>query len=219
MRGDVVEEALVVRNHERDAAVPGEELLEPADRENVEVVGGLVEEQRVGAADEHLRQEHAELEAARERRERQPVRRDRNAEPLEHRGGPRLERVPVEVRERHLDVGEPAGVAVGVVDDPRALLERLPHLGLPHHGEVEDDLVVVEEAVLPQDPDARVTPDGHRAVAGRLVPREDLEEGGLPRAVRADQAVAGARVELKRDPLEEGAAAVRLGELGNADHG
>jgi hypothetical protein len=46
--GDVVEEALVVGDDER---APGshEELLEPADRQDVEVVGRLVEEERVGA--------------------------------------------------------------------------------------------------------------------------------------------------------------------------
>ena len=51
-------------------SVAGEELLEPADREDVEVVGRLVEEEHVGPAEEHLREEHAQLEAARERRER-----------------------------------------------------------------------------------------------------------------------------------------------------
>ena len=117
--GDVVEEALVVRDDERHAAVAGEELLQPADREDVEVVGRLVEQQRVGAAEEHLREQDAQLEAARQRRERPPVRRDGDAEALEDRGGARLERVAVEVLERLLEIGEARGVAVAVIDDAR----------------------------------------------------------------------------------------------------
>ena len=106
---------------------------------------------------------------------------DRNAEPLENRGRARFERVAVEVAERHLDVGEAPGVPVGVVDDALALLQRPPHLGLPHHGQVEDDLGVVEEPVLPQDAHARAAADGHGAVGRRLVAREDLQEGRLSR--------------------------------------
>src|ERR1019366_4534573 len=69
VRRDGVEEALVVRDDERAALVAAQELLEPANRQDVEVVGGLVEEEDVRAAEEHLREEDAKFEAARERRE------------------------------------------------------------------------------------------------------------------------------------------------------
>ena len=73
--GDVVEEALVVRDDHRAAGVAGQELLQPADGEDVEVVGRLVEQQHVDAAHQHLRQEHAQLEPARQRRQRRAVKR------------------------------------------------------------------------------------------------------------------------------------------------
>jgi hypothetical protein len=57
--GDVVEEALVVRNHQRTPAVLRQKLLEPADGQDVQVVGGLVQQHHVGPADQDLRQEHA----------------------------------------------------------------------------------------------------------------------------------------------------------------
>ena len=70
VRRDAVEELLVVGDDERASLVAGEELLEPADAEDVEVVGRLVEQEHVRPAEEHLRQQDAQLEPARERAER-----------------------------------------------------------------------------------------------------------------------------------------------------
>ncbi len=58
---------MVVRDDDRRALVILEELLEPADRQDVEVVGRLVEQQRVGLGRQHLRQQHAQLESSGER--------------------------------------------------------------------------------------------------------------------------------------------------------
>ena len=70
--------------------------------------------------------------------------------------GARLERVAVEVRERVLEIGEARR------DRPRRdrrcasrSCERAPHQRVAHHREIEDDLRVVEEAILAQDADAR----------------------------------------------------------------
>ena len=106
-----------------------------------------------------------------------------------------------------------------MIDDARALLQRLPHLGFAHHRQVADDLAVVEEAILAQDADARVRRDGEAALRGRLVAGQDAQERGLARSVGADEAVARAGVELQRDVLEQRASAERLAELGDADHG
>ena len=152
----------------------------------------------------------AELEAAGQRREGLRVRRGRDAEPLEHGRRPRLERVAPRGRDRVLEVREPHRVPLAVVDDPRALLQGAPRRSVAGHRQVEDDLVDVEEAVLAEDADARARRERHAPVRRRLVPREDLQERGLPRAVRADEAVAGAGVELERRVREERAVAVRL---------
>ena len=61
---DVVEEVAVVGDGDDGAAVAGEEVLEPVDGLEVEVVGGLVEEQGLGVAEEGLGEEHADLLAA-----------------------------------------------------------------------------------------------------------------------------------------------------------
>jgi hypothetical protein len=63
-RADVVEEAVVVGDHHGGSREFSEERLQPADRENVEVISGLVEQQHVRRARQHLRQEHAQAKAA-----------------------------------------------------------------------------------------------------------------------------------------------------------
>ena len=45
----------------------GQELLQPADGQDVEVVGRLVEQEHVGPAHQHLGQQHPQLEPARQR--------------------------------------------------------------------------------------------------------------------------------------------------------
>ncbi len=61
---DVVEEVPVVRDGDDGAVVAVEEVLEPVDGLEVEVVRGLVEEERLGVAEERLREEDADLLAA-----------------------------------------------------------------------------------------------------------------------------------------------------------
>ena len=111
--GDVVQEALVVRDDHRAAGVVGQELLEPADGQDVEVVGRLVEQQDVDAADQDLRQQHAQLEPARQRAQRRVVDRGRDPQPLQHRGGSPLQRVAVVRGDLILEVGHPAGFERG----------------------------------------------------------------------------------------------------------
>ena len=219
VRRDVVEEALVVRDDDGAALVRAEELLEPADREDVEVVGRLVEQQHVRPADEHLREQHAELEPARERGEGLAVRRRRDAEALEDGAGARLQGVAVVDADAVLELGEVAGIA-GPVDRVALLLvERLPDDGVAHHRDVEDELLVVAgSGPAGARPRGRALGEVHGAVGGRLVAGEHAEERRLPRAVRADQAVARARVELERHALEERACAVGLAEVGGAEH-
>ena len=181
VRGDRLEEALVVGDDERAAVVVGEEGLEPADREDVEVVRRLVEQEHVGARDEDLREQDAQLEAAGERRERLLLDGERDAEALEDGRGARLERVAVVRAEDVLDVREAARVGA-VVDDAVLLAERLPDDGVALHREVEDGRAVVEEAVLAEDAEPRLARDRDAAAGRRLVPGEDLEERGLARS-------------------------------------
>ena len=54
----------VVRDAEEGAVVVVEEVLKPVDGFEIEVVGGLVEEQRLGLSEESLCEQDADLLAA-----------------------------------------------------------------------------------------------------------------------------------------------------------
>ena len=77
-RRQPLEERAIVRHEDDGAAILGEEGFEPGDRLDVEVIGGLVEQQQIGLADQRARQQHAALPSAGERvddrvrRQRQP---------------------------------------------------------------------------------------------------------------------------------------------------
>jgi hypothetical protein len=69
-RGHGVDEGAVVRDEDQRALPAGEQVLQPLDGVDVEVVGGLVEQQHVGRGHQRARQRHALLHAARQRRHR-----------------------------------------------------------------------------------------------------------------------------------------------------
>ncbi len=147
--------------------------------------------------------------------------RHRNTQTLEDGAGARLEGVAVVCRDAVLELHDAGGV-LGV---RRALRLERPLLGLRAHHELvaghrdlEDHVLVAHEAILTEDADARALVDHHVALGGLLVARDDLEEGGLAGAVRADEAVARAAHQLERHLLEEGARAVRLAEGVDGDH-
>ncbi|MOA31181.1 hypothetical protein D3C78_1523250 [compost metagenome] len=60
--------------------------------------------------------------------------------------------------------------------------------------------------------------DHDRALVGALLVVDNAEDGGLARAVGADQAHAIARVDLEAAVLEEVALALELGHLVERDH-
>ena len=65
--GDVVEEVAVVGDRDDRALVLGQVLLQPGDGLGVEVVGGLVQQQQVGRAQQQPAERHAPALAAGER--------------------------------------------------------------------------------------------------------------------------------------------------------
>ncbi len=217
---DVVEEAEVVRDDDREALVGVEELLEPADRDDVEVVRRLVEEQRARVRREDLPEEDPELEPAREGRERRPVDLRRNPETLQDLSRPRLERVALVPHDDVLELGVPVALERGVgVQEALLLGHRLPDFLVSHHRHVEDRHLLVAEVVLLQDAEPELLRNRDDARRGRFLTREDAQESRLSRAVRADEAVAVAGVELDGDALEEGLGTERLSEVRDGDHG
>ncbi len=217
--GDVVQEALVVGDHHRAAGVGVQELLQPADGQDVQVVGRLVQQQQIGPAHQHLGQQHAQLEPARQRAQRLAVRRHRDAQALQHRAGPGLQRVTIVGSDAVLEIGDPDRIGMGFGRQPALLGQRPGDHLVPAHRQVQDDLGVVQEAVLAQHPHPRALGQQHLAGAGLLVTGQDAQERRLARAVGAHQPVTAAGVQLKRHPLEQGAGPVGLGDARGGKQG
>ena len=196
LRDDAVHELAVVRGHEDGARVAAEELLEPDDRLEVEVVRRLVEEHHVGPHEQDAGQRDAHLPAARERAHVAVHHGGVEAEAGQDLAGARLEGVAAQLVEARLHV-------------PEAIDERLHLVGALGVGER-----VLEVAELGGDgrdgPGAvhrlrhgapaghlahvlREVADGHAAVDGDLplvrllLARDEAEQRGLAGAVRADQ--------------------------------
>jgi hypothetical protein len=65
--GNPIQEVAIVRDHQQRALIVEQPLFEPEHRVQIEVVGGLVEKQQIGAAHERLRKVDAHAPAAGER--------------------------------------------------------------------------------------------------------------------------------------------------------
>ncbi len=176
--------------------------LQPVHRLGVEMVGGLVEQQQVGCAQEQPAQRHAAALAARERLHVGVGRR-------QAQGVHRVLELGVEVPSvGGFDLGlnrrELVGGLVGVVG--RQLVEALEQrLGLGYSvlDVALDVLGLVQVGLLGEHPHARARRE-HRIAAIVLVDAgHDPQERGLARAVVAEHADLGAGVEGQRDVVED----------------
>ncbi len=218
---DAVEEVAVVADHDDHALVVGEELLQPHHRRDVEVVGRLVEQQHVGLGEQRLGEQHAHLQRAVDVPQVLVVDLGRHAEVGEDLGGVALLRVAVELLELLLELAQARAVGVrevGLGGERGHLGLQLPDHRVAHHHHVEHAHVVAARDVLLEPAHALAgleedLPGGLLQLAG-----EDLEEGRLAGAVRADQAIAVAGGELQADVLEQHLLAEGHAEGTGGDH-
>ena len=208
--------------HDDDGAgVVHEEVVEPLHGGDVEVVGGLVQQQDVGVAEQGLRQQHLHLEPGVQRGHVVVVEVHPDAEALKDAGGVALRLVAAHFGVLRLKVGGPQAVLVGEVllfVEGVHLPADVVQLLVAHDDGVHDVVGVIGVLVLPEDGHAHVGQDGHRAGGGLQLAGQDLQEGGLARAVGADDAVAVAAGELKVHVGEKGRALIAQGQVGNSDH-
>ena len=124
--GDAVEEVAVVRDGDEGAVVAVEEVLEPVDGVEIEVVGGLVEEQRFGLAEEGLREQHADFLAALQLAHLALVQFLGNVEAVEEHGGVGFGGVAVFVADDAFEFAETHAVGVGQLRLSRRCGRALP---------------------------------------------------------------------------------------------
>jgi hypothetical protein len=152
--GDAVEEMAVVRDADEGAVVVVEEVLEPVDGVEIEVVGGLVEEQGFGLAEEGLGEQDADLLAALDLAHLALVELFGDVEAVEENGGVGFGGVAVLVADDAFELAETHAVGVGhlgLLVDAVALFKGGPE-GLVAHDDGVDDAIGVEgELVLAED--------------------------------------------------------------------
>jgi hypothetical protein len=168
-------------------------LLEPRDRLGVEVVGGLVEQEEVGAHQQRAAERDATLLATREVVD--ALIRGRKAQRV-HRDLERGVEVPAiagvdEVLELALLVEELVHVGVGLTHrhaDRLEARERVAHRldGLVH--DVDDRAVLADVGLLRDEAHGRRRPDPRLAGEVLVLARHDAEQGALAHAVRPDDA-------------------------------
>ncbi len=103
----------VVRNRDQRAFEPDQEILEPVNRIEIEIVRGLVEQQRLRITEERLGKQHPNLLAALQLAHLALVQLVGNVEALEQHGGVALSRIAVFLADDALKLAQAHAVIVG----------------------------------------------------------------------------------------------------------
>src|ERR1035437_4219714 len=213
---DAVEEVAIVGDDDEGALVIGEVILQPVDAIEIEVVGGLVEEEERGSAEEGLGEEDADLLAALEFAHEASVERVFDAEAIEQDGGIALGGIAAFFADDAFEFAEAHAVLIGElvvgfgVEDV-ALGEGLPERDIAHDHGIDDAELVEGKLVLAQDAELLGPGDG---ALGRLdVAGEDLHQGGLAGAVGTGDGVTTAWQERAGDVFEQSSGAEAHGDV------
>ena len=198
-----------------------DEVFQPVDGLDVEVVRRLVEHDDVGLAEQGLREEHLHLQARVGIAHEVVVQLDRDAETLQEFGGVGFGLPAVQLGKLGLQFAGAEAVFLGEVlffIEGVLLLHDIVEVLVAHDDGVEDGVFVVLELILLEDGHTRAGLE--EDIAGRRLQfaGEHFQKGGFAGAVRADDAVAVAGCELQVDLLEQNAAAELHAEVGNCDH-
>ena len=207
--GHAIEEHAIVGHHHQPAVEVLEIIFEPLHRRQVEMVGGLIEEQQGRVGEQQGRERGAHAPAARELRQRPVLIGEREAQPREHASRTRLDRVFVVDLQMMLQLsGALQQIAeLGILgrDAAEPLMELVQLLAHPQHFAVrleralEHGAVVALGGLLRQVAEPR--PPGHHALALfiRQLAQHDAQQRGLAGAVGTHQ---GAAVPGREHPVE-----------------
>ena len=217
-----VHELAVVRRHEQGPGQRLQEVFQPDDRLDVQMVRRLVHQQRLGPAEQHTRHGDAHLPAARELADIaiDPV--VLEPEPVQHLAGLCLQGVPAKMLVLFLHLAEAREDSIHVVGLGRIAHRVLELLELVMQvagaAAAENRLVQHRPAlhflhILPEIADRQPLRHRHVAFIRRLFADDHPKEGGLARAVRSDETDSVTGIELKGRVDEKHLSAVLLADL------
>ena len=224
---DAVHELAVVRGHQQRALVAFEELLEPDQAFEVEMVARLVEQHGVGAHEQDAGERHAHLPAARQRADVAVHHLLAEAQAREDFARAALERVAVQLLEARLHLAVARDDALHVVGAVRIGHGGLELLQLGRHGAHRAGAVhhLGHGAaarhladVLAEIADGHAAIDGHLALVGLFLAGDHPEQRGLAGAVGADEADLLPLLERRGGLDEEDLVAILLADVVETNH-
>ena len=228
--GHPVEEGAVVADDDHGPLVLEQEFLQPGERVQIQVVGGLVEQQQRGLLEQQLGEQEPHDPAAGKVAHR----------PVQVGGGEaQAEQHPLDLRADAEHVAPLEGVLEVALEGEQAVdlrAVRVEQGQLAAHpvelfllGEhvVKGGLGLVEQAAFAQVDGHLLGQVGHREPGGAaddarvhvLLAAHDAQQGGLAGAVDAGQPHPVAGVDLDGDVAEDMLAAVLQVEIVDAEHG
>src|SRR5450755_1255198 len=188
---DSVKEMAIVGDHDQHAFILVQEILQPVDGIEIEVVGGFVEQQRLRMSEQSLRQEDADFLSAWQLRHLALVLRVGNIEALEQNRGVAFGGVAIFLADDAFEFAELHAVGVGHLRlrvDDFTLFERGPQALVAHDHGVDYAIFIESELILAQDAELAGTDDG--SLLGIQFAGQKLHEGRLAGAVGAGEAIA-----------------------------
>ena len=193
-----------MRDHQHGAGEAGQELLQPGQAVEVEVVGGLVEQQDRRAREQHAGEQRTRRLAARERAERRVERHVGDAQRGARAVELRLQRPAAERAEAllRLAVGGQRGRVVEPLLEPFQLAVQPPHLA-ERRTEQPVDRQVRSRRLLGQVADPVTRPERDRSAHRNLDAREQAQQGRLAGAVRPDETDAPVARQRQVEPFED----------------
>ena len=227
LRRDPVHELAVVRREKKRAGQRPQEIFEPDDRLDVQMVGRLVHQQHVGTAQQHARHRNAHLPAARERADVAIDPLVVEAQAMQDLTRLRFQTVAAQMlvlvlhftKAREDPIHPPGFLRIG-----HRVLERLELVvKIAEPPATGDRLVQNRPAghlldVLTEVSDRQPLRDGHIAFVDRLLANDHPEERCLARTIRSDETDLLTRIELKRRVDEQHLLPVLLADSGERDH-
>jgi len=210
--------------HQHDGGVECLQVgLEPLERGDVEVVGGLVKQEQVGVAGERARERGARQLAAREGRE--PAVELALVEPESPDGGQGTIAPVVAAAQLEALLGPPVGgqrwlvvpsLGHGLLEPGELCFER-GDLLRPGQHVVAQAQVALGRGTLVVEGDLGAPLQREGAAVDRRIPGQHAQQRGLARAVAPGQGQAVAALELERDPAQQPPPGDVLAQIG-CDH-
>ena len=196
--GQRAQEAAVVGDEDDAATKRLQEAFQPGDRLDVEVVGGLVQQQDVGVADQGLRQQHAALHATGERRE---VGLLRQLQPCQHLLHAQVQ-VPAIAR-LYQRLGFTHRLHVAVVECMVVARQQLAQVAQALGDHVKHGALRILRHFLSHARDHHAVLHADLAVVRLQLAGHQAHQGGFAHAVAADDADALAGFDGQVDVFEE----------------